>query len=156
MTMRYFNSALIRVNTKFVMVLLLAVATNSCMANKKNRNLPHGHKGKLRPYSPGPFSVKLTAANEETLKSGYPVTTQAVSADPNAPGTIVCIQDVEAPVSAIWKQILDMDQYHKKVSGVTESRNYFVSKLSGGRMTIKTKQVLGVLPGYSVRRRILC
>jgi hypothetical protein len=155
MTMRSFiSSALIHVNTKFMVLLLLTMATNSCSVNKKNRNVPHGHKGKLLPYTPGPFAVKLTAADEKALRSGYPVTTQAVSADPISPATVVCIQDVDAPVSAVWKQILDMDQYHKKVSGVTESRNYFVSTLSGGRMTIKTKQVLGVLPGYSVRMNV--
>jgi hypothetical protein len=152
--MRYLNSAVIRSNTKLALILLLAIATTCCNAKKKDRNLPHGHKGKLRPYKPGPFAVKLTAADEATLRSGHPVTKQTVPADPNAPGTVLCIQDVEAPLSAVWSQILDMDQYNKKVSKVTECRNYFVSKLSGGRVTIKTKQVLGVLPGYSVRSSV--
>jgi hypothetical protein len=150
--MRHINAVRIPSNTKIVLILLLAIATTSCNAKKKDRNLPHGHKGKLRPYKPGPFAVKLTAADEATLRSGHPVTKQTVPADPSAPGTVLCIQDVEAPLSAVWSQILDMDQYHKKVSKVTECRNYFVSKLSGGRVTIKTKQVLGVLPGYSVRK----
>lgn len=149
------STALSRKNTGAILLLLvsLIVSTIPCCDAKKDRNVAHGHRGKLRPYSPGPFAVKLTAADEATLRSGQPVTKQTVPDDPNAPGTVLCIQDVEAPVSAVWKQILDMDQYNKKVSKVTECKNYFVSKLSNGRVTIKTKQVLGVLPGYSVRQR---
>lgn len=137
--------------TPCAVLLLLAIFASSCCAKKKDRNVPHGHRGKLHPYTPGPFtSVKLSGADEAKLTSGHAVMKQTMPDDPAEAGGAICIQDVEAPVSAVWHQILDMNNYNKKVSKVLECKNYVVQKHGDGRVTIKTKQVLGVLPGYSV------
>ena len=70
--------------------------------------------------------------------------------DPLAGGTAICIQDIDAPKAAVWNQILDLESYPKKVSKVVKSSNYHVSKKGHGGHSIKTRMVLGVLPGYSV------
>jgi hypothetical protein len=139
-------------SSNHILCLVLALLV-CCSARKKDRNLPHGHRGKLQSYTPGPFDVKLTASEEAKLKAGHAVMKQSMPDDPTEAGGAICIQDVEAPVTAVWHQILDMDNYQKKVSKVVECKNYVVKKHGDGSVTIKTKQVLGVLPGYSVCRR---
>lgn len=93
--------------------------------------------------------VKLSAGDLDTLRSGGSVMKQVQRGDEG--GTAICVQDVDAPISAVWFQILDLPNYTKKVSKVKESTNYDVKKNGDGSVTIKHKQVLGVLPGYSVR-----
>jgi hypothetical protein len=118
---------------------------------KTDRNAPHGHRGKLNPYIPGPFKgLQLTKDDEQTLNSGSSVMKQTVPTDGSSGGAAICVQDVEAPLQAVWHQILDMDQYPKKVSKVLQCQNYVVQTQPDGNIRIKTKQVLGVLPGYSV------
>ena len=68
----------------------------------------------------------------------------------NEGGRAICIQDVNAPKEAVWNQILDLDHYVGKVNKLKECKNYFVKKNSDGTSTIKTKMVVGVIPGYSV------
>jgi hypothetical protein len=72
--------------------------------------------------------------------------------DPTGSGGAICVQDVHAPLPAVWHQILDMNSYKSKVSKVNECKNYLVKKRGDGTTQIKTKQVLGVLPGYAVRK----
>jgi hypothetical protein len=118
---------------------------------KKDRNVPHHHNGKIKPYVAGPFpSLKLSRDEIGKLQSGQSVMKQTVPDKPEEGGSAICIQDVNAPCDAVWYQILDMDSYSKKVSKVNENKNYVVKKNGDGTTTIKTKQVLGVLPGYSV------
>lgn len=131
------------------LVLTVLLAATCCSAGKKNRNVHHGHNGKLTPYKPGPFAVKLTGAEEAKLMSGNAVMKQSMPTAENPGGGAICVQDVEAPVDAVWHQILDMDSYKSKVSKVNENKNYVVKKQGDGRVNIKTKQVLGVMPGYS-------
>jgi hypothetical protein len=116
-----------------------------------NRDAPHGHTGKMKPYVAGPFGMKLKAKDEETLSKGNPVMKQLPPDDPTDKlgGKAICVQDVEAPKSAIWRQILDMDSYVGKVMKVKECKNYVVKDNGNGTMQLKTKMVLGVLPGYS-------
>jgi len=66
-------------------------------------------------------------------------------------GRAICVQDVDAPKKAVWTQILDLDHYVGKVSKLKECKNYEVTKHRDGSTTIKTKMVIGVIPGYSVR-----
>jgi hypothetical protein len=107
---------------------------------RKDRNVFHGHRGKLAPQKAGPMEgVKLSAGDLDTLRAGRAVMKQVQNGD--KAGTAICIQDVDAPVAAVWFQILDLPNYTKKVSKVKESTNYVVKK-----------QVLGVLPGYTVSR----
>jgi hypothetical protein len=154
---------------------------------KVDRNTPHGHYGKLKPYPPGPFvGLTLTKDDEMTLERGDSVMKQTLPSDGGGSGgTAICIQDVHAPITAVWSQILHMEEYPKKVNKVLKCENYHVqeeeemkepaahqgdddvsvdvsttkkgkkpSTTNGKKiLRIKTKQVLGVLPGYSVRTK---
>ena len=121
-----------------------------CCEGKKDRNVPHIHNGKIKRYQPGPFpNLQLTNADKKQLELGHSVMKQTEPGKDGS-GSAICIQDVNAPIQAVWYQILDMDSYNKKVSKVNENKNYVVQKNRDGTCVIKTKQVLGVLPGYSV------
>lgn len=136
------------------LALLSLTSTKTCWA-KKNRDLPHVHSGLLKPYEAGPLdSVKLDKADEKLLDSGKPVMKQTPPSDDGAvAGGAICVQDVEAPREAVWSQILDFDSYKGKVPKVNESRNYVVKENPDGTHNIKTKMVVGVMPGYSVSKR---
>ena len=129
----------------FFAVLILAEA-------KINRNAPHGHNGKMKQYTAGPFGMKIKSEDEKKLLKGNPVMKQLPADDPTDKlgGKAICVQDVEAPKSAVWRQILDMDSYVGKVNKVKECKNYVVKDKGDGTKQIKTKMVLGVMPGYSV------
>ena len=64
------------------------------------------------------------------------------------------VQDVKAPKSAVWNQILDLQSYVGKVDRVRECENYHVKKNDDGRWNIKTKMVVSVLPGYKVHSQL--
>lgn len=132
-----------------------------------DRNTPHNHHGILTPYSPGPFSnFHLQPEEEVILAEGKPVMKQMADTSTHSHiddskkdggegqgGRAICIQDVHAPKEAVWRQILDIDSYGDKVSSVKECKNYSfqVNTNKGGNIRFKTKMVIGVMPGYSVR-----
>jgi hypothetical protein len=117
---------------------------------KKDHNAPHPHTGKLASFAPGPFKdVKLTKADENKLAKGEPVMKQT-KADNGGSGSVTCVQDVQAPPTAVWYQILNLDAYKGKVPKVVACKNYKVGKNKQGRDQFKTKMVIGVMPGYSV------
>lgn len=123
-------------------------------AKKLDReNTPHGHNGKMKPYTAGPFGMQIQPSDEDALLKGNPVMKQLPPDDPSDKlgGKAICVQDVEAPKNAVWNQILDMDAYVGKVNKVKECNNYVVKDKGDGTMQVKTKMVLGVMPGYSVR-----
>lgn len=133
--------------------VLLCLLVRGGEAKKQNHNVPHEHTGKLPPYSAGPFDVlKLGSKDEETLSKDKAVMKQipGEGGKGNEGGRAICIQDVNAPKSAVWNQILDLDHYVGKVNKLKECKNYYVTKNSDGTSTIKTKMVVGVIPGYSV------
>jgi hypothetical protein len=131
------------------LLILAALLLSPVAIGRKDRNVFHGHRGKLAAQKAGPMDgVKLSADDLDTLSAGRAVMKQVQNGD--KAGTAICIQDVEAPISAVWFQILDLPNYTKKVSKVKESTNYVVKKNADGTVTVKNKQVLGVLPGYSV------
>jgi len=103
----------------------------------------------LQPYESGPFDLKLGKDDERALGSGKPVMKQKESKGELGGGAI-CVQDIEAPKEAVWSQILDLDSYKGKVPKVNNCNNYEVMQNSDGTCTIKTKMVIGVIPGYSV------
>ena len=135
---------------------------------KIDRNLPHGHRGKLQPYPPGPFvGLTLTKEDEKTLDNGDSVMKQTIPSDGSSStstgGAAICVQDVQAPITAVWSQILHMEEYPKKVNKVLKCENYYIQPEEQEQvknvvpvtkdytiLRIKTKQILGVLPGYSV------
>merc|ERR1719261_2186172 len=69
--------------------------------------------------------------------------------NPDAGGSAVCIQDIAAPREAVWNQILGLEAYKGKVPKVQQCENYFEGKNEDGSHCVKTKMVIGVLPGYS-------
>jgi hypothetical protein len=131
---------------------LLFAASDLRVEARKDRNQPHPFKGILKAYSPGPFDIVLTASDEAKLESGNPVMKQTLPSkdDPEAGGGAICVQDVMAPPDLVWNQILDLNAYKGKVPKVLTSQNYYTGRNDDGSERIKTKMVLGVLPGYSV------
>jgi hypothetical protein len=142
--------------TSPLQVLLLAVLLVVLVQAKKDYNKPHSHGPILPPYSPGPFEkLSLNKSDEKKLAEGKSVMKQTMP-DPNEEnpaGGAICVQDILAPREAVWSQILDLDSYTKKVSKVTESKNYKVEHCKDGSWNIKTKMVMSVMPGYKVRTR---
>eukprot|EP00542_Grammatophora_oceanica_P022117 CAMPEP_0194035926 /NCGR_PEP_ID=MMETSP0009_2-20130614/8333_1 /TAXON_ID=210454 /ORGANISM="Grammatophora oceanica, Strain CCMP 410" /LENGTH=260 /DNA_ID=CAMNT_0038677489 /DNA_START=196 /DNA_END=978 /DNA_ORIENTATION=+ len=132
-------------------LLLLCGCSIPTTTAKKARDVPHPHQGLLKPHEPGPFaSLSLKAKDEATLAKGNSVMKQdEISKKGSDGGGAICVQDVQAPTDAVWNQILRMDDYKGKVGKVLECKNYFVKKNKDGSITMKTKQRLGILPGYS-------
>ncbi len=123
-------------------------------AKKINRNAPHGHMGLLSQYKPGPFDTVLDKRDEKDLQKGNPVMKQLPGDDgDDLSGKAICVQDVAAPKNAVWNQILDLDSYKGKVNKLKECKNYLVKRNDDGTIRIKTKMVIGVMPGYSVRKK---
>ena len=135
-----------------VVCLFVGHSAPAVEAKKQNRNAGHDHTGMLSPYKPGPFDVlKLSSKDEATLAGDKPVMKQipGEGGKGNEGGRAICIQDVNAPKSAVWNQILDLDHYVGKVNKLKECKNYVAKKNGDGTHTIKTKMVVGVIPGYS-------
>lgn len=133
-------------------ILSLNVAFVVVHGKKKDYNSPHPHRGNLKAYEPGPFSsIKLTKKDESVLASGKAVMKQDLpkKGDKDATGGgAVCVQDVAAPIAAVWNQILDLDTYTTKVPKVGLCKNYMVKKNGDGSSTIKTRMIMNILPGY--------
>jgi hypothetical protein len=135
-------------NSLFSLLFLVFVSSQSWA--KTNYNEPHPHSGVLKPYEAGPFDLTLDKKELDTLSSGKPVMKQPPPKDGELGGGAICVQDVEAPKEAVWAQILDLDSYKGKVPKLNDCKNYFVKKKEDGLFCIKTKMVVGILPGYSV------
>mmetsp|Transcript_3791 Transcript_3791/g.5642 ORF Transcript_3791/g.5642 Transcript_3791/m.5642 type:complete len:248 (+) Transcript_3791:148-891(+) len=129
----------------FFLVLGLLFCTSLA---RVDRNAGHPHRGKLTPYKPGPFDLKLTPSDEKELVSGKSVMKQVRDAGESAGGRAICVQDVNAPKSAVWNQILNFDSYVGKVNKLKECKKYFAQRNKDGSSTIKVKMLIGVLPGY--------
>jgi hypothetical protein len=138
-----------------VAAVAVAIPCRPCLS-RKDRDLPHPHGAVLEPYRAGPFvSLKLDNGDEKELMLGKPVMKQ--NQGPSAlSGGAICVQDVAAPKDAVWSQILDLDAYRGKVPKVNECKNYVVRRNEDGTCTMKTKMVVGVIPGYAVRIILLC
>jgi len=131
-----------------VLLLVLSSCSTGIVEAKTDRNMAHPHNGKLSPYKPGDFDShkKLQKSDEAQLAKDQPVMKQMGGGEG---GKAICIQDVDAPRAAVWNQILRLDDYVGKVSKLKECRNYFLQRHRDGKSTIKTKMVVGVLPGYA-------
>eukprot|EP00591_Stephanopyxis_turris_P002595 CAMPEP_0195518150 /NCGR_PEP_ID=MMETSP0794_2-20130614/12377_1 /TAXON_ID=515487 /ORGANISM="Stephanopyxis turris, Strain CCMP 815" /LENGTH=250 /DNA_ID=CAMNT_0040647069 /DNA_START=102 /DNA_END=854 /DNA_ORIENTATION=+ len=142
------NNSLLFLIRSTLFAALLCTPTSLCSA-KRDRSLGHPHRGSLTPYTPGPFSLSLEKADEKELASGKSVMKQIPDeSGAGLGGKAICVQDIGAPKSAVWNQILDMNSYVGKVGKLKECRNYFSKKNEDGSSTIKTKMVIGVIPGY--------
>lgn len=137
-----------RIASSFVLATLLLL-TGCVIAKKTDRNVPHIHRGVLSQYTPGPFTDLALGTKDETkLDGGKSVMKQIPAAGGEKGGRAICVQDVTAPKDAVWNQILDLNSYVGKVDKLKECKNYFKQRNPDGTTTIKTKFVVGVLPGY--------
>lgn len=128
--------------------MCLTSLTNS----RKDRNAGHYHRGVLSSYKPGKFtSLSLGSKDENSLQNGKAVMKQIPdeSGDSKQGGRAICVQDVCAPKSAVWNQILDFDHYKGKVSKLKDCKNYLVKRNGDGTFRIKTKMIVSALPGYN-------
>lgn len=141
-----------RISFKFLLIATILLSVSVSVCGRKERNVPHGHHGLLRAYEAGPFDLSLKASEEQDLSSGKAVMKQVMptKGEDDSGGGVFCVQDIAAPKQAVWNQILRMDEYTKKVAKVIECKNYEVQRNKDGSITMKTRQKLGVLPGYSV------
>ena len=60
---------------------------------------PHYHSGKLKPYTMGPPSLLLSAADEAKLRSGQPVMQALMGEDGSR--RMISVQDIEAPAQVV-------------------------------------------------------
>ena len=113
------------------------------------RGVPHPHQGKLKPFEPGPPSVKLSGADQAKVDGGELVMRQTVI-DGGSSGRATAIQAVHAPPRLVWKQLLDLNAYPSKVEKLTECSKYF-EKARGvdGSKTIKARFLVKAAPGFS-------
>lgn len=133
-----------------LLLLLLPLLLLTTHAKKIDRSAPHHHRGLLSPYTPGPFTdLTLGNADEQDLQSGKSIMKQIPAPAGEKGGRAICVQDVTAPKHAVWNQILDLNHYVGKVDKLKECRNYFRNKNADGTTTIKTKFIVGVLPGFT-------
>jgi hypothetical protein len=146
---------MIRFHKFFICLCSLILIASQSLA-KKNRDLPHHHSGVLNPYEAGPFDLGLESDDLAILNSGKALMKQPPPKEGELGGGAICVQDIEAPKEAVMAQILDMESYKGKVPKVNECSNYFVKDHEDGTHTIKTKMVVGVLPGYSVSLNYVC
>lgn len=130
-----------------LIAILLSLSCNFVQGRKKDRNAGHSHRGLLKKLLPGPFALDLSGKEEDCLSADKAVM-KSIEDDSGQGGTAICVQDVKAPKSAVWNQILDLQSYVGKVDRVRECENYHVKKNDDGRWNIKTKMVVSVLPGY--------
>ena len=146
--------------TKLLCIAFISISIHSqsfvAEGKKINRDAAHTHSGILKQYSAGPFSTSIGPDDEATLDKGNSVMKQLPPDDPaDVGGKAICVQDINAPKRAVWRQILDMDSYVGKVSKVKECKNYAVEPNGDGSFQIKTKMVIGVMPGYAVSAKFM-
>jgi hypothetical protein len=145
--------SLFTVSSLLVVCLVSSWTGLSSVSARVDRNAGHPHRGAVPPYTPGPFkTLSLSKADLKELANGKAVMKQIpAEGGSGLGGRAICVQDVEAPKKAVWNQILDLNSYKGKVSKLKECKNYDITKNRDGSTTIKTKMVIGVVPGYSVR-----
>eukprot|EP00527_Entomoneis_sp_CCMP2396_P006075 CAMPEP_0198141746 /NCGR_PEP_ID=MMETSP1443-20131203/4688_1 /TAXON_ID=186043 /ORGANISM="Entomoneis sp., Strain CCMP2396" /LENGTH=289 /DNA_ID=CAMNT_0043804575 /DNA_START=87 /DNA_END=953 /DNA_ORIENTATION=+ len=138
------------------LLLVVALTSVAFVTAKKDRNQPHAHKGILKPYTPGSFGVALSKKEEKDLAEGKSVMKQSLptassdGSDAPPSGGVLCVQDVDAPVEAVWYQILNLNDYTAKVAKLRSSKNYVEKQNAKDKtVNIKTKMVLSAFPGYS-------
>lgn len=133
----------------FVVVLFVSLVVVFASAERRDRNAPHPHRGLLSPYVPGPFTdLSVGSSDENSLARGESVMKQIPDPTGGKGGRAICVQDVAAPKNAVWNQILDLDSYVGKVDKLKECRNYVRRRNDDGSTTVKTRFVVGVLPGF--------
>ena len=144
---KQFTNKMQRLLSLFTLWSCLVIGVKS----KKSYDVPHPHKAILKAFETGPFDIELAAEDEAKLSQGKSVMKQTEGKDS---GTSLCVQDIDAPKEAVWAQILDFPAYKGKVPKVKESHNYEIEEQPDGTCQIKTKMVVSVLPGYTVREDV--
>lgn len=139
--------------TRFVLWIPLIFLYPVVLQSRSWGHTSYSQRERLKPFQPGPFDViDINADDEAGLSIGQPVLKQTPSDDTSkSGGRAICVQDVDAPKDAVWNQILDLNQYVGKVPKLKECKNYWVGRKPDGTIQVKTKMVIGVLPGYKYK-----
>jgi hypothetical protein len=145
----FFNNDCIIVEARFGSSFL---SSSSSAKKTWTGGASHPHRGVLAPYKSGPFTSFSIGKNEEkALSQGSLVVKQEEKSGGAQGGRAIAIQDMCASPESVWSQILDFNSYVGKVPKIKECKNYLdeVSRDKKSRR-IKTKMVVGVLPGYKL------
>jgi len=117
------------------------VATSALAADFSS---PHPHRETRAPFRPESKVVgSLSSSELEVLDRGEVVLKQSKG---KAGGVGVAVEDVEAPPSVVWSQLLSFETYPTKVPRVKVCENYEVNE----NRELKTRFVVHVCPGYNV------
>lgn len=104
---------------------------------------PHPHRETRAPFNADSRIIpRLSSSDIETLEKGEVVLKQSQAKNS---GVGAAVEDVDAPPSVVWSQLLSFDTYPSKVPRVKVCENYHVSKRE-----LKTRFVVRVCPGYNV------
>jgi len=130
------------------LVVALVAAFFAAAAKAAQPGVPHPHRGKLKPFVPGPPALKLSASDQAKLDAGEMITLQTKDAS-GVGGRATAVQAVHAPPKYIWKQLLDLDSYVGKVEKLSVCKTYFDQKegIDGSRR-IKARFLVKAAPGF--------
>ena len=88
----------ILLHIKSFVIVILAVCCHEPCNGRKSRDVPHGHRGVLKPYEAGPFqSLDLSKSDEKVLDSGKSIMKQNQASGDELGGGAICVQDIAAP-----------------------------------------------------------
>ena len=113
-----------------VSALIALVVVLALPALAGDRNVPHEHQGKLKPYPRPPMPLALTAAEQTVVLSGTSMMRQ-FQGEGGGRGLAVFL--VRAPPDTTWSVIQDFKSYPKWISAVKQCDIY--SK-AGGKIDV--------------------
>ncbi|EWM28988.1 Polyketide cyclase/dehydrase [Nannochloropsis gaditana] len=130
-----------------VLLLLLLPLLLPTVLLGASTDKPQGHNGLVKPFKPGPPSIRLKKSEVEKLRKGEAVKQQLSS---GSGGRGLVIQDVEAPPEVVWGRIMDFPAYTRMVPRVSLCENYRVQEnYLQGLKEIFTRMRLTVM-GFNV------
>lgn len=100
------------------------------VVNAADANLPHEHKGKLKPYARPPKPLVVSDAERAVLQSGKPVMRQA---EGEGGGRGLAVFIVDAPPDLVWSTVQDFKSYPKWIPEVKVCDVY---KKDGGKIDV--------------------
>uniref|UniRef100_A0A6U4DG12 Coenzyme Q-binding protein COQ10 START domain-containing protein n=1 Tax=Minutocellus polymorphus TaxID=265543 RepID=A0A6U4DG12_9STRA len=130
------------------LLLLLVILPDASLILASDPSVPHAHKGKQDPFSPGDPNVSLDSKALSILSSGQPFQT-TIHVPGSTSGRGLVVQEVHAPPDAVWDRILDFNHYADMVPRTFECKNYDEQKHKATKrdpleQTIYTKFKVGL------------
>ncbi len=115
----------------FALVAVVLVAVAAGPAAAADANVPHEHKGKLKPYARPPKPLQLSDGEKATLATGKPVMRQA-EGDGGGRGLAVFV--VDAPPDIVWPMLREFASYPKWIPEVKICETY---RKEGGKIDVR-------------------